>query len=466
MKIRALNMIIKESLLKNPVNGNGIFLLFLSLSLAVGFLACDTANDVKPLREQVYIKLYGGQGTDQGNDLELLPDGGFILAGSTTSYGENSDVYLIRADNMGNEVWTRSYDFGSDEYGASVIVDEEGNFVVCGSVVDSVFDGKPYRNVLVLKTDPSGNLLTQKTYGNPGDTLRDEFANQIINVPGFGGYFITATHIKNENESWFYLLRVDKALNEIYLGVPESNRRKYVGVTGAINLAAASVLVSAPNELFYTFGTTSGSGGNGGGTLPKGLNFYLTVWDARVQSDYNPSFFGTDADDIGITFTMGTGTKNFLIGGYSGTASGTEKKALLMKLLNSGSDVSPLFATEWSWTDTIYATGNQVKTEIESAIQTVDGAIVALLTIENLSAQVNDDFGLVKIGIGKGGKRQVLWNHAYGSNDVDKGSKVIELGDGSLAIVSSIGFPVNTPLSVSKVGLLKLNAEGELIPDQ
>jgi hypothetical protein len=345
------------------------------------------------------------------------------------------------------------------------VQDEEGNFVVCGSIVDSIFDGKPFRNVLIFKTDASGNLQMNKTFGNPGDTLREEYANQIINVPGFGGYFITASHIKNENESWFYLLRVDKDLNEIYLGVPESNRRKYVGVSGALNIAAQSVLVNAPNELFYTFGTTSGSGGNGGGTLPKGLNFYLTVWDARVQNDYNPSFFGMDQDDIGITFTMGTGANNFLIGGYSGTGSGTQKEAYLLKLLNSGSDVSPSLNIEWSWMDTIYAVGNQVKTEVESAIQTIDGGVVALLTIENLSAQVNDDFGLVKIGIGGGGQLQVLWNHVYGSNDFDKGSRVIELGDGSLAIIGSIGFPVNTPGSVSKVGLLKLNANGELIPN-
>lgn len=445
--------------------GRSMILLFLIVTLGSAFYSCDTKNDVRPLREQVYIKLFGGPGTDVGNDIKVLPDGGFIIAGTTTSFSENSDVYLIRVDNMGNEIWTRNYDFGSDEYGASVVQDEEGNFVVCGSIVDSVFDGKPFRNVLIFKTDATGNLQMNITFGNPGDTLRDEYANQIINVPGFGGYFITASHIKNENESWFYLLRVDKDLNEIYLGVPESNRRKYVGVSGALNIAAQSVLVNSPNELFYTFGTTSGSGGNGGGTLPKGLNFYLTVWDARVQNDYNPSFFGTDLDDIGITFTMGTGANNFLIGGYSGAGSGAQKKAYLLKLLNLGSDVSPSLNIEWSWMDTLYAVDNQVKTEVESAVQTIDGGVVALLTVENLSAQVNDDFGLVKIGIGGGGKLKVLWNHVYGSNDFDKGSRVIELGDGSLAIIGSIGFPVNTPGSVSKVGLLKLNANGELIPN-
>ncbi len=441
-------------------------LAFIPVLIAIAFFSCDTTNDIKPLREQVFIKLYGGQGTDEGNDLKVLPDGGFIIAGTTTSFGGTSDAYLIRADAMGNEIWTKNYDFGSDETGISVVIDEEGNFVVCGSIVDSISDGKPFRNVLVFKTDPSGNLQLSKTFGNPGDTLREEFANQIINIPGFGGYFITASHIKNENQSWFYLIRIDKDLNEIYLGVPESNRRKYIGVSGALNIAATSVLVNAPNELFYTFGTTSGSGGGGSGTLPKGLNFYLTVWDARVQNDYNPSFFGTDLDDIGITFTMGTGAKNFLIGGYSGTASETEKRATLLKLLNAGTDVSPSFTEEWSWTDTIYAAGNQVKSVVESAIQTVDGGIVALVTIENLSAQVNDDFGLIKIGIDEGGRLRVLWHHVYGGNDFDKGGCLIELGDGSLAIVGSIGFPVNTPASVSKVGLLRLNAKGELIPNE
>ena len=78
-------------------------------------------------------------------------------------------------------------------------------------------------------------------------------------------------------------------------------------------------------------------------------------------------------------------------------------------------------------------------------------------TIE-LDDPKNDEISLLKLDF----EGEVEWRKTYGSNDDDVGSKVIQLEDGSYAVVGTIGFEVN-PDSKSKMCLMKLNSNGDLV---
>ena len=110
---------------------------------------------------------YGGESVDMGRAVLPTQDGGFIASGFTTSFSPFEDVYIVRTDVEGDTLWTNSY--GTEElreYGTSIIETEAGDFVLAGNNVDPTFTEE--EDIYLLKIDEEGNQLWQRTYGGLG----------------------------------------------------------------------------------------------------------------------------------------------------------------------------------------------------------------------------------------------------------------------------------------------------------
>ena len=94
----------------------------------------------------IWDKTLGGIGYDEASEIQQTSDGGYIIVGSTESYGIGFfDVYLVKTDNMGNEQWKET--FGSVDYdlGLSVQQTKDGGYIICGGS-------------LLIKTDKYGKV--------------------------------------------------------------------------------------------------------------------------------------------------------------------------------------------------------------------------------------------------------------------------------------------------------------------
>ena len=60
----------------------------------------------------LWSKTYGGTGTDILYAITTVTGGGFVVAGSTTSFSTNHG-YAARINNNGDTIWTKSYNLGS-----------------------------------------------------------------------------------------------------------------------------------------------------------------------------------------------------------------------------------------------------------------------------------------------------------------------------------------------------------------
>ena len=158
---------------------------------------------------KVWSKTYGGAGTEYGHDCLALDDG-YLIVGYTTSFGAGSkDVYLIKISLQGEVVWSRTYGGASWDTGNAVTKTADGGFVICGFTHS---EGAGEEDVFVIKTDDQGNEIWSKTYGEE----RFEIGNSIYNVDG-GGYIIGATSGTTEGgNSDFYLIRIDSDGNELW----------------------------------------------------------------------------------------------------------------------------------------------------------------------------------------------------------------------------------------------------------
>ena len=109
---------------------------------------------------------WGGSDDDYGYGTALDGSGNISITGYTESYGAGeSDVFLLKYDSSGNLLWNTTWgDFASD-LGIGIALDDSGNAFITGYTESY---GTAYNDVILLKYDPSGNLLWNTTWGSSG----------------------------------------------------------------------------------------------------------------------------------------------------------------------------------------------------------------------------------------------------------------------------------------------------------
>ncbi|NOX52911.1 MAG: calcium-binding protein [Planctomycetes bacterium] len=110
-----------------------------------------------------WIALYGGDGGEEMEGVWPTSDGGFIVAGSTDSYGVgNGDAWLLKVDGRGAVQWQKTYGGAGDEYAIDVRQTTDGGYIVAGWTESF---GAGQADFWVFKLDASGGIQWQKTYG-------------------------------------------------------------------------------------------------------------------------------------------------------------------------------------------------------------------------------------------------------------------------------------------------------------
>ncbi|TET24925.1 MAG: hypothetical protein E3J73_07285 [Candidatus Bathyarchaeum sp.] len=78
-------------------------------------------------------KTYGGPSYDYGYSLVQCDDGGYAVAGHTYSFGAGSwDCWLVKVDVSGNVEWNQTYGGTSDDLARSVVETGDGGYVIAG----------------------------------------------------------------------------------------------------------------------------------------------------------------------------------------------------------------------------------------------------------------------------------------------------------------------------------------------
>jgi hypothetical protein len=114
-------------------------------------------------------KAYGGTGSDGASLIQLTSDGGYIVCGGTSSSGAGSgDAWLIKLDSTGNPTWQKTYGGSGDDGAAHVEQTRDGGYVVSGATTSFALTGS---DLWVFKVDSAGNLVWQRSYdsGSPSD---------------------------------------------------------------------------------------------------------------------------------------------------------------------------------------------------------------------------------------------------------------------------------------------------------
>jgi hypothetical protein len=133
----------------------------------------------------VWEKTYGGSINDEAHSIQQTSDGGYIVAGWTTSFGAGEyDVYIIKIDKDGNKMWEKTFGRSDDDRAYSIQQTSDGGYIVGGGT-NSFVAGGWYWDVYAIKLDANGSKEWEKTFGGSDD----DWANSIQQTKD-GGYIV------------------------------------------------------------------------------------------------------------------------------------------------------------------------------------------------------------------------------------------------------------------------------------
>jgi hypothetical protein len=160
--------------------------------------------------DTVWTRTFGGTGWDQGHTVQQTSDGGYIMTGMTDSYGAGSfDVWLIKTDASGDTIWTKTFG-GSGWEDGSGLQTSDGGYIITGTTESY---GAGLDDIWLIKTDASGDTIWTKTFGGS-----DWDFGHCVRQTSDGGYIITGTtksYGSGDYDVWLIRVAPDTGIVEI-----------------------------------------------------------------------------------------------------------------------------------------------------------------------------------------------------------------------------------------------------------
>lgn len=405
-------------------------ILYTIVLLLLVSTACDTESSIDPVFEDYFLKYYGTEGNQEGVDLVSLSDGGFLLLGSSQTIGGNSQILVVRTDVLGNEVWSNLYGGQFNEFPTDIELESNGNVLISANVDEGTSSGT---DVLFLRLNQEGIVLDSAIFGLPNvsETINSLTLVSDGDIIGVG----TTTAVDTQKPSYdpatdledFYSIRITNS----FVQLEPFQWKQVVGYPGRDR---GQKIIEQENGRFLMFGTSDDPNSN---SQQEGFNMILFATNdlGDIVSFPEVQYYGTLGDELAAQIT------ETIDGGYSMIGTSIQESA-----------GSSMFST-------------RVRSNIDfvnSSIINVVPDIVATAVTNSLSggffqlgvsnASVSGNILLVKTN----DAGAIEWSREFGGLDSDSAGKIIQLLDGSLAIIGSIELE-----SQKKMALIKTNRMGE-----
>lgn len=248
--------------------------------------------------DTLWTKTYGGPGEESGTAIQKLDDG-FILSGSTASFGAGGkDAWLVRIDEYGDTLWTRTYGQSLEDVAYGLNVTNTEGFVMTGYI-----DGTgawTAGDLWIIETDKDGNTFSTKRYGSAGE----DFGFDICQTTD-GGYVTGGERALNAGDMW--ILKTDKDADTVWgwiCGMPamQSSLSLFPASDGGYIAAGFAMQGAAPD--FYIVKTRpalSLVSPNGSEELASGAPYPIR-WHVENSSKPPHTFRLLCSEDAGTSF--------------------------------------------------------------------------------------------------------------------------------------------------------------------
>lgn len=160
--------------------------------------------------EMEWDQTFGGTMDDWGRGVKQTRDGGYILVGSTFSFGAGkADVWLIKTDTNGVKKWARVFGGAEVDLGCAVQQTTDGGYILVGH---NQSKGAGRADVWLIKTNSTGIKEWERTFGGS-----QWDAGYSVQQTRDGGYIVVGhTKSKGEGKSDVWLIKADARGNKLW----------------------------------------------------------------------------------------------------------------------------------------------------------------------------------------------------------------------------------------------------------
>ena len=292
--------------------------------------------------DTLWTKTFGGTGDDLGNSVEQTTDGGYIIAGYTYGFGAGDvDVYLIRTNSIGDILWTKTFGGTDQDFGYSVKQTNDSGYIIAGTTRSF---GAGFEDIYLIKTNANGDTLWTKTFGGTGEDI-----GYSVQQTSDGGYLIGGNSTSfGAGAKDVYLIKTDVAgnivwtkvfggaANDIAQSVQQTSDGGYIIAGGANSFSLSTdvylIKTNAAGDTLWTktFGGTSYDRGesvqqtNDGGYIIAGIilgcsacpaDVYLIRTNATGDTLWTKTF-GSTNEDFGFSVKQTT-DGGYIIAGWT-----------------------------------------------------------------------------------------------------------------------------------------------------
>jgi len=258
----------------------------------------------------LWEQTYGGSQDDRANSIIQTTDGGYVVAGYTSSKGAGGfDAWILKLDNQGNLLWDRTYGGSQDDRANSIIQTTDGGYVVAGYTSSK---GAGEVDAWIIRLDREGNKVWDRTYGGS----HSDRANSLIQTTD-GGYVVAGgTYSKGAGEVDAWIIRLDREGNKVW-------DRTY----GGSHSDRANSLIQTADDSYAVAGFTSSKGAGG-------YDAWIIKLDSQGNQMWNRTYGGSRADMASSLIQTTDG--GYAVAGYTSSKGAGGFDAWILKLDNQG----------------------------------------------------------------------------------------------------------------------------------
>jgi hypothetical protein len=225
-----------------------------------------------------WASTYSGIDEDQADSAQQTSDGGYIVSGSTETFGAGgSDIWMIKLDEAGSVEWETSIGGTDSEYGVSMdIAGRDGllDGYILAATTTSFGEGED--DIWIAKLDLSGNATWERSVGGPGIDI----PGSIIRLDCELGYVVAGKTesfgADSNGDAWIFRLDANGAVEW---------QKRYGAASGGEHIAD---IRQTGDDGLIAAGDTHSFGTNG--------DFWVLKLDALGNVEWQKAYGGSDID--------------------------------------------------------------------------------------------------------------------------------------------------------------------------